>query len=63
MPHQENKNATLGYTMSFTRKFDLGRTDVTQGLIHKAMSQTDHGLYILLWLSLWSGFKETAHPE
>lgn len=39
----------IGYSMSFTGKLDLARTDVTQGLIHKAMTQTDHRIK-LLWL-------------
>lgn len=47
MPHQENKNVTLGCTMAFNGKLDLARTDVTQGLIHKAMNQRDQRLFLL----------------
>ncbi len=40
----------MGYTMPFNGKLDSARTDVTQGLIHKAMNQIYQRLFILLWL-------------
>lgn len=50
MPHQENRNVTLGYTMSFKRMLDKARAGVTQGSIHKAMNLKDQRLFVLLWL-------------
>ncbi len=59
MPHQENKNVALSYTMPFNGKLDSAGTDVSQRLIHKAMNQTGQRLFILLRHSV---LEETANP-
>ncbi len=53
MPHQENKNVALSYTMPFNGKLDSAGTDVSQRLIHKAMNQTGQRLFILWDILFW----------